>query len=111
MWTFAKALAHALATKHPKLLTAIYRIADRPAGRVLVDYNQNAWGRTLASVYSPRPRPRASVSTPLTWQEVEHGVKIEDCPPAPIGNTSRNGTAFAASPSGTGSKNLPIRYR
>ena len=43
-----------------------------------MDYNQNAWGRTLASVYSPRPRPRAPVSTPLTWQEVEHGVKIED---------------------------------
>ena len=78
VWTFAKALAQALATKHPKLLTAIYRIADRPAGRVLVDYNQNAWGRTLASVYSPRPRPRAPVSTPLTWQEVERGVKIDD---------------------------------
>ena len=78
VWTFAKALAQALAAQHPKLLTAEYRIADRPAGRVLVDYNQNAWGRTLASVYSPRPRPRASVSTPLTWAEVEKGVKIED---------------------------------
>ena len=78
VWTFAKALAQALAARHPKLLTAIYRIADRPAGRVLVDYNQNAWGRTLASVYSPRPTSRASVSTPLMWQEVEHGVKIED---------------------------------
>jgi bifunctional non-homologous end joining protein LigD len=78
VWTFAKALAQALAAEHPKLLTAEYRIADRPAGRVLVDYNQNAWGRTLASIYSPRPKPRASVSTPLTWEEVENGVKIED---------------------------------
>jgi bifunctional non-homologous end joining protein LigD len=78
VWTFAKALAQALAARHPKLLTAEYRIADRPAGRVLVDYNQNAWGRTLASVYSPRPTPRASVSTPLTWKEVEKGVKLED---------------------------------
>ncbi len=78
VWTFAKALAHALAAKHPTLLTAEYRIAERPAGRVLVDYNQNAWGRTLASIYSPRPKPRASVSTPLTWREVEKGVKIED---------------------------------
>jgi bifunctional non-homologous end joining protein LigD len=78
VWTFAKALAHALAAKHPKLLTAEYRIAERPKGRVLVDYNQNAWGRTLASVYSPRPRPHASVSTPLTWKEVERGVRIED---------------------------------
>ena len=49
---------------HPKLVTAEYRIAKRPAGHVLVDYNQNAWGRTLASIYSVRPKPRAPVSTP-----------------------------------------------
>jgi bifunctional non-homologous end joining protein LigD len=78
VWTFAKALAQALATKHPKLLTAEYRIADRPKGRVLVDYNQNAWGRTLASVYSPRPKPGATVSTPLEWAEVESGVALTD---------------------------------
>ena len=78
VWTFAKALAQALAARHPKLLTAVYRIADRPGGRVLVDYNQNAWGRTLASVYSPRPRPGATVSTPLTWDEVEAGVALAD---------------------------------
>jgi bifunctional non-homologous end joining protein LigD len=78
VWTFVKALAQALAAQHPKLLTAEYRIAARPAGRVLVDYNQNAWGRTLASIYSPRPKPMASVSTPLTWQEVEAGVAITD---------------------------------
>ena len=45
---------------------------------MLVDYNQNAWGRTLASVYSVRPRPRATVSVPVTWDEVERGVAIED---------------------------------
>ena len=63
---------------HPKLLTAEYKIAKRPRGRVLVDYNQNAWGRTLASIYSPRPKPRASVSTPVTWDEVERGFAIAD---------------------------------
>jgi bifunctional non-homologous end joining protein LigD len=78
VWTFAKALAQTLASRHPKLLTAEYRIANRPRGRVLVDYNQNAWGRTLASVYSPRPQPRAPVSTPVSWEEVERGVAIED---------------------------------
>ena len=62
----------------PALLTAEYRIARRPAGRVLVDYNQNAWGRTLASVYSVRPHPRALVSTPVTWDEVARGVRLED---------------------------------
>lgn len=78
VWTFAKALAQTLAAQHPALLTAEYRIAARPKGRVLVDYNQNAWGRTLASVYSVRPKPRAPVSTPLTWDEVEDGVELSD---------------------------------
>jgi bifunctional non-homologous end joining protein LigD len=78
VWTFAKALAQALAAKHPKLLTSEYRISARPKGRVLVDYNQNAWGRTLASIYSPRPTPGATVSTPVAWKEIERGVAIED---------------------------------
>lgn len=78
VWTFAKGFALALAGKHPELITAEYRIAKRPADRVLVDYNQNAWGRTLASVYSVRPKPRAPVSTPVTWEEVEQGFQMED---------------------------------
>jgi bifunctional non-homologous end joining protein LigD len=78
VWTFAKALAVELAARHPALMTAEYKVAKRPRGRVLVDYNQNAWGRTLASVYSVRPRPRAPVSTPVTWDEIDGGVRIED---------------------------------
>jgi bifunctional non-homologous end joining protein LigD len=78
VWQVAKEFAQSLATLYPKLITAEYRIAKRPAGRVLVDYNQNAWGRTLAAVYSVRPRPRAPVSTPVTWEEVEGGIRIED---------------------------------
>ena len=78
VWTFAKALAVELASRHPGVMTSEYRVAKRPRGRVLVDYNQNAWGRTLASIYSVRPRPVASVSTPVTWKEVASGVTIED---------------------------------
>jgi bifunctional non-homologous end joining protein LigD len=78
VWTFAKALAQELAGRHPALMTSEYRVAKRPKGRVLLDYNQNAWGRTLASVYSVRPHPRACVSTPITWDEVDAGVRIED---------------------------------
>ena len=78
VWTFAKALAVELAARHPKLMTAEYKVAKRPHGRVLVDYNQNAWGRTLASIYSVRPRPLAPVSTPVTWKEVDKGIRIED---------------------------------
>ncbi len=78
VWGFAKQLSHALAAQAPKLITAIYVVAKRPKGRVLVDYNQNAWGRTLASIYSVRPKPKATVSTPVTWEELEGGVTIED---------------------------------
>ena len=78
VWTFAKALAVELASRHPSLMTSEYRVARRPRGRVLVDYNQNARGRTLASIYSVRPRPLATVSTPLTWREVAAGTAIED---------------------------------
>ena len=78
VWTFAKALAVELASRNPRLMTSEYRVANRPKGRVLVDYNQNAWGRTLASIYSVRPRPLATVSTPLTWSEVEKGAAIDD---------------------------------
>jgi bifunctional non-homologous end joining protein LigD len=78
VWTFAKAIALELERRHPEVITAEYRKVKRPHGRVLVDYNQNAWGRTLASIYSIRPTPVASVSMPVTWDEVEGGVRIED---------------------------------
>ncbi len=78
VWTFAKGLAKEWEARHPEIVTAEYRVAKRPANRVLVDYNQNAWGRTLASVYSVRPKARATVSAPVTWEEIEQGIKIED---------------------------------
>ena len=78
VWSFAKKFSKELEQKQPKIVTAEYRVAKRPRGRVLVDYNQNAWNRTLASVYSVRPKPLATVSTPVTWKEVERGVRIED---------------------------------
>ena len=78
VWTFAKAFAVAEAQNHPKILTSEYRVAKRLPNRSLVDYNQNAWGRTLASAYSVRPKPRAPVSAPVTWEEIERGIEIED---------------------------------
>jgi bifunctional non-homologous end joining protein LigD len=78
VWSFAKEFSHAVAGQAPNLLTAIYKVAKRPKGRVLVDYNQNAWGRTLASIYSVRPQPKATVSTPVEWSELEGGLKLED---------------------------------
>lgn len=79
VWRFAKQFSKELAARNPKLITAEYRVAKRPAGRVLVDYNQNAWNRTLASVYSVRPVAAATVSTPVTWSELGRpGIRIED---------------------------------
>src|SRR6267142_2625658 len=78
VWGFAKEFAHALAAQAPQLVTAVYTVSKRPKGRVLVYYNQNAWGRTLASIYSLRPQPKATVSTPVEWSELERGVSIDD---------------------------------
>ena len=78
VWTVAKTISMDIARRHPRLATAIYRKDGRPRDRVHVDFNQNAWGRTLASVYSVRPRPRAPVSTPVTWDELGAGVTIAD---------------------------------
>jgi bifunctional non-homologous end joining protein LigD len=78
VWRFAKAFSTALAARHPDRITIEYATARRPIGHVLVDYNQNAFGRTLASIYSVRPTPLATVSTPVTWEEIERGVRIEE---------------------------------
>ncbi|HEX3109461.1 MAG TPA: non-homologous end-joining DNA ligase [Thermoanaerobaculia bacterium] len=78
VWTFAKAIAFELEARHRDIITAEYKKVKRPYARVLVDYNQNAWGRTLASIYSVRPTPFAGVSAPVTWDEIERGIRIED---------------------------------
>ena len=78
VWEAAKAISIAVAEKHPEILTTRYRKDLRPANHVLIDYNQNQWGRTLASVYSVRPTDDATVSAPLTWEEVAGAADIHD---------------------------------
>ena len=78
VWMFAKEFAYAVTSQAPKLLTAVYQVSKRPKDRVLVDYNQNAWGRTLASLYSVRPSKLPTVSTPITWKELERGIAMDD---------------------------------
>ena len=78
VWMVAKTISLDIAKSHPRLTTAVYRKEIRPRDRVHVDFNQNAWGRTLASVYSVRPRPRAPVSTPVTWEELAGTLAIDD---------------------------------
>lgn len=78
VWEISKAIGHQIAKAHPDILTAEYRKAKRPSGRVLIDYNQNAFGQTLASIYSVRANEAATVSTPVTWEELEAGCEITD---------------------------------
>jgi bifunctional non-homologous end joining protein LigD len=65
---FAEIVAGALARTHRGLVTTEWSKAKRRG--VLVDSNQNGEGKTIASVYSVRPKPGAPVSTPLRWDEV-----------------------------------------
>ena len=65
---FAEIVAGALARAHPKLVTTEWSKAKRRG--VLIDANQNGEGKTIASVYSVRPKPGAPVSTPLRWEEL-----------------------------------------
>jgi bifunctional non-homologous end joining protein LigD len=78
VWEISKTIGHQIARAHSDILTAEYRVAKRPTRHVLVDYNQNAWGRTLASIYSVRANEAATVSTPLEWSELEQGCELTD---------------------------------
>lgn len=77
VWRVARDVARVLGRRSPSLFTLVYRVASRPRNRVLLDFNQNAEGRTLAAPYAARPTRRASVSAPLRWEEVEAGVRVE----------------------------------
>ena len=65
----ALALARELQRRLPEVATAAWWKEER-GERVLVDYNQNARDRTVASAYSVRPKPEATVSCPVAWDEV-----------------------------------------
>jgi bifunctional non-homologous end joining protein LigD len=74
---FCQIVATIVATRHPKRATVERQIAVR-GDRVYVDCLQNVLGRTLASAYSARASEWAGVSTPLSWKEVDSGVRRED---------------------------------
>jgi bifunctional non-homologous end joining protein LigD len=74
----AMALAHEVAQRAPKIATTQRALAKRQPQQVYVDAMQNARGKTIASVFSARAKPGATVSMPLTWKQIEKGVKISD---------------------------------
>jgi bifunctional non-homologous end joining protein LigD len=70
---FAQVVSEALVRAHPKLVTT-ERVVAKRGPRVYLDAGQNGRGRSIASVYSVRPRPGAPVATPLRWEEVQPGL-------------------------------------
>ncbi len=66
---FVEAVGRMIVAAAPHLATMEWDIPKR-RGKVFIDHNQNVAGKTIASVYSVRPRPGAPVSTPLLWDEV-----------------------------------------
>ena len=82
LWTFpevrrcALAFAREVERRRPALVTTAWWKEERGA-RVFIDYNQNARDRTIASAYSVRARPDATVSAPVAWDELPD-VETED---------------------------------
>jgi bifunctional non-homologous end joining protein LigD len=75
-YDFAEKASRLLERRHPGKVTTEWLKKKRHG--VLVDHRQNGWGKTIASVYSVRPKPGAPVSTPLRWEELTPKVRPRD---------------------------------
>ncbi len=75
-YDFAEQASRLLERRHDGLVTTEWLKKKRRG--VLVDHRQNGWGKTIASVYSVRPKPGAPVSTPLRWDELTADVRPRD---------------------------------
>jgi bifunctional non-homologous end joining protein LigD len=75
--TFGEIIARTVTAEHPNLVTSERIVAKRPAGRVLIDVQQNAHGRPLAAAYSVRAFPQAPVSAPLLPRELRPSLRPE----------------------------------
>jgi bifunctional non-homologous end joining protein LigD len=75
---FCQIVAAIVAARHPQHASTERMVKARGKTTVYVDCLQNVYGRTLASAYSARASEWAGVSTPLSWDEVEQGIRRED---------------------------------
>lgn len=75
---FSRLFAAEVARRAPEIATIERTIAKRKSTQVYVDWMQNARGKSLASVFTARAKPKATVSMPLTWKQISQGVKIDD---------------------------------
>jgi bifunctional non-homologous end joining protein LigD len=75
--TFAEVVGRLVASENSKLTTFERTVSKRPKGRILIDALQNASGKPLACAYSVRAFPKATVSTPLTPDELTTKISAE----------------------------------
>ena len=75
--TFAEVVGRLVASENPKLTTFERTVSKRPKGRILIDALQNASGKPLACAYSVRAFPKATVSTPLSPEELSTNISAE----------------------------------
>ena len=76
--TFGEIIARTVTARHANLVTNERSVAKRPAGRVLIDVQQNAMGRPLAAAYSVRAFPQAPVSAPVLPRELRPSLRPEN---------------------------------
>jgi bifunctional non-homologous end joining protein LigD len=74
---FVERVGRLVVRAYPEKATMAWPVADR-AGKVFIDHQMNRSGANIASVYSLRPMPRAPVSTPLDWDELDDDLEPED---------------------------------
>jgi bifunctional non-homologous end joining protein LigD len=75
--TFADVIGRMIAAENPKLITSERTVSKRPDGRIMIDALQNARGKPLACAYSIRAYPKATISAPLTAEELKKGIDPE----------------------------------
>ena len=92
---FARLFASEVAGRAPQIATIERAIAKRKSTQVYVDWMQNARGKSLASVFTARAKPGATVSMPLTWKQIEKGVKISDFTITNVPGLLKKGDAWA----------------
>jgi bifunctional non-homologous end joining protein LigD len=74
---FVERVGRLVVRAYPEKATMAWPVADR-AGKIFIDHQMNRSGANSASVYSLRPLPRAPVSTPLDWEELDQDLEPED---------------------------------
>ncbi len=67
--SFARVIARSMTRRYPKKITTEWDTSKR-SGKVFFDYNQNSRGKTIASIFSPRPVESAAVSFPVRWEDL-----------------------------------------